>query len=77
MADDFNANTQWDGDCPASENFTALAGRLSELGLVSAYHEFYGEAPGQETRPTFFMYRHENRPFHLDYCFIPRAWLPG
>ena len=76
IAGDFNANACWDGQHPSDRNFTALAARLSELGLVSAYHAFFNEEYACETRPTFFLYRHTDRPFHLDYCFIPRTWLP-
>ena len=47
---------------------------LSKLGLVSAYHHFFGEEQGSETRPTFYLLWKENRPFHIDYCFIPEAW---
>lgn len=73
---DFNANACWDHEHPRSENYSALVERLSRLGLVSAYHEFSREEHGGETRPTFYLYRHEDRPYHLDYCFIPRGWLP-
>jgi hypothetical protein len=42
---------------------------------VSAYHSRYAEAQGRETRPTFFLYRHRQRPYHIDYCFLPATWL--
>jgi hypothetical protein len=45
------------------------------MGLVSAYHSRYAEAQGRETRPTFFLYRHQQRPYHIDYCFLPTTWL--
>ena len=73
---DFNANACWDHEHPKDRNFSALARRLDDLGLVSAYHAFFSEQYPQETRPTFFLYRRAEKPFHLDYCFIPRAWLP-
>jgi exodeoxyribonuclease III len=76
IAGDFNANAVWDKQHPRDRNFTALARRLGDLGLVSAYHAFYGEDYGRETRPTFFLYKHLDKPFHLDYCFIPQTWLP-
>ncbi len=50
--------------------------QLAGLGLVSAYHAFYEEAHGQETRPTYYFQWKEAKPFHLDYCFIPKAWVP-
>ena len=45
-----------------------------EFGLVSAYHGFLGVEPGQEAHPTFYMNRKQDRPFHIDYCFIPDSW---
>ena len=30
---------------------------------------------GRETRPTFFLYRHQRRPYHIDYCFLPTRYL--
>ena len=34
------------------------------------------EAQGAETRSTFYMYRKQERGFHIDHCFVPRAWAP-
>jgi endonuclease/exonuclease/phosphatase family metal-dependent hydrolase len=76
IAGDFNANACWDGQHPPDRNFSALVERLGRLGLVSAYHAFFGEPLSSERRPTFYLYRHRDKPMHLDYCFIPRAWLP-
>lgn len=47
-----------------------------EFGLVSAYHTHLGVEHGRELHATFFMNRQENRPFHLDYCFVPERWAP-
>jgi endonuclease/exonuclease/phosphatase family metal-dependent hydrolase len=41
---------------------------------VSGYHQFFEEPHGSETRPTFYLLWKESRPYHLDYCFIPRSW---
>jgi exonuclease III len=48
---------------------------LADLDMVSAYHYFYRETQGHESQSTFFMNRKIERPFHLDYVFIPRRWL--
>ena len=45
-----------------------------ELGLVSAYHQFFGETPGEETHATYYQHRAESKPFHIDYCFLPESW---
>ena len=47
-----------------------------EFGLVSAYHEYFGEQHGGESRHTYFDRTRHGKPYHIDYCFIPRSWLP-
>jgi len=71
---DLNTNIFWDGDHPAGSNHSALISLLDELGLVSGYHHFFGEAQGQETRPTYYFLWRESRPYHIDYCFVPKVW---
>ena len=67
----------WDHQHAADRCHTALVNQLSGLGLTSAYHAFFDEAHGKETRPTYYFQWKETKPFHLDYCFIPNAWLPA
>ena len=73
---DLNSNAVWDAEHSNESNHSALVRMLSELGMVSVYHEFFHEAHGAESQPTFHLYRKRTRPYHLDYCFAPRAWLP-
>jgi endonuclease/exonuclease/phosphatase family metal-dependent hydrolase len=47
---------------------------LNEHGLVSTYHEHFGEPQGGETRHTLYMFRHQDKPYHIDYIFIPKEW---
>jgi len=75
MLGDFNSNSIWDHEHPKDRNHSALVRKLDGLGLVSAYHHHHSEQQGSETAPTFFEYRHRDRPYHIDYCFIPRSWL--
>jgi len=72
---DFNSNTIWDAEHPSDRSHSALVRYLRGMGLVSAYHSRYAEEQGRETRPTFFLYRHQQRPYHIDYCFLPATWL--
>jgi endonuclease/exonuclease/phosphatase family metal-dependent hydrolase len=71
---DLNTNLFWDSHHPAGENHTALMDLTEKLGLVSAYHHFFGEAQGAETRPTCYLLWKRERPYHLDYCFVPKSW---
>lgn len=72
----FNSNAIWDGKRPPSRNHGGLVQLLSDVGLASSYHAFFGEVHGAETRPTHYFQWNERKPFHIDYCFIPRQWLP-
>jgi len=73
---DVNSNVIWDHQHPEDRCHTALVNGLSELGLVSAYHTFFDEVHGMETHPTYYFQWKETKPFHLDYCFIPKVWVP-
>jgi len=73
---DLNSNAIWDSSHAAGLNHSALVKMLFELGLVSSYHFFYREGHGQEKQPTYYFQWKEQRPFHIDYCFIPEEWAP-
>ena len=65
---DFNANAIWDSeDC--WWNMTDNNTILNEHGLFSAYHLFSKEMFGRESKPTFLLYRHKDRPYHIDYAY--------
>jgi endonuclease/exonuclease/phosphatase family metal-dependent hydrolase len=74
VAGDFNSNTIWDYKRPLTQNHSGLVQQLTSLGLVSAYHHFFGEVQGAESRPTLYLRRDPRKPYHIDYCFIPQAW---
>jgi len=76
VAGDFNASAIWNLKRKTRADFASLERQLNKLGLVSAYHHFFNERPGEETRPTHYFRWQEDQPFHIDYCFIPEAWLP-
>jgi exonuclease III len=75
LAGDFNSNKIWDTKREVG-NHSAVVKLLEERGLVSTYHEHFGEPQGGESRRTLYMFRHEDKPYHIDYIFIPREWLP-
>lgn len=73
---DFNSHWVWDARS-ATANHSHLVKLLhDEFGLVSAYHSHdTGCEPGKE-QPTLYWQWKENQPFHVDYCFLPKVWLP-
>jgi exodeoxyribonuclease-3 len=74
VAGDFNSNCLWDK--PPHKHHASMVSHLEERGLVSAYHSQHPEAQGDESQHTFFMYRRQDKkPFHIDYIFMPTAWV--
>jgi exodeoxyribonuclease-3 len=47
---------------------------MRSLGLLSTYHLTTGENQGSECEATFFHHLSVEKPFHIDYCFVPSAW---
>jgi exodeoxyribonuclease-3 len=72
-AGDFNSNSQWDANRPG-RNHTEVGRLFGGHGLISAYHTHHNEKQGAETRPTYYFYRHQDKPFHIDYVFVPKRW---
>ena len=74
LAGDFNSNTIWDK--PRREgNHSTVVARLADRKILSTYHQFFSQAQGKEAHPTYFLYRHQDKPYHLDYCFASMDFL--
>jgi hypothetical protein len=54
-------------------NHTAVVRLFEGHGLISAYHTRHKEKQGAETRPTYYFYRHQDKPFHIDYVLVPKG----
>lgn len=72
VAGDFNSNTIWDDARPLG-NHTAVVKLLEERDMVSAYHTFFRERQGEETRHTLYLRKDRQNPFHIDYIFLPNT----
>jgi exonuclease III len=71
---DFNSNTIWDR--PRREgNHSTVVSRLEKKGIHSVYHKHFKQIQGKEQHPTQYMYRHRDKPYHLDYCFASEDFL--
>lgn len=68
LAGDFNSNTVWDK--PRREgNHSTVVEKLAAKKIISTYHQFRNQKQGNEKNPTYYLYRHSDKPYHLDYCF--------
>lgn len=74
IAGDFNSNSVWDKE-HKQWSHTRVVKALGKKGITSAYHLHHGHPHGEEKHPTQFMYRHKNKPYHLDYCFLSKDFM--
>lgn len=65
---DFNSNTIWDKKFRIG-NHSHVVERLEKKGIHSCYHAHYNQEQGKEKHPTFYLYKHKEKSYHLDYCF--------
>ncbi len=78
LTGDFNSNSIWDRPRRVG-NHSNVVQYLEERGIVSTYHLHHRQIQGEEQHPTFYLYRHKDKPYHLDYCFVSEtiAWQIG
>ena len=73
MCGDFNSNATFD-HARKVRNHSAVVKRLADKNMVSAYHAFFKEEQGAETKKTHFWLYKKERRFHIDYIFVPSDW---
>lgn len=74
ISGDFNSNAIWNKRYPKG-NHSDVVKFLNNNELYSLYHAATGEEQGKESAPTFFMYRKNNKTYHLDYAFLSQTLL--
>jgi hypothetical protein len=68
LVGDFNSNTIWDKKHRHGTH-SEMVDELKAKGIVSAYHHHFTQEHGKEEHPTLSMFRHRDKPYHIDYCF--------
>lgn len=69
LVGDFNSNTIWDKK-RREGNHSTVVKFLADKGIISSYHAFHQQMQGKEQHPTIYLYRHKDKPYHIDYCFV-------
>lgn len=73
---DLNSNVIWD-EWDRWWNHSDVVRELEEIGIYSLYHSYLEEEQGKETKPTLFMHRQKEKPYHIDYAFVSAQRLSG
>lgn len=67
---DLNSNVLFDKEHKkVGKTHSIIVEELKALGYEDIYHHKTGDEQGKEKTPTFFLYRHLDKPFHIDHCF--------
>lgn len=66
---DFNSNKIWDKQ-HREKTHSSVVKLLADKGIFSTYHLHHQQNQGTEKHPTLYMYRHRDKPYHIDYCFV-------
>ena len=69
---DLNSNSIWD-TMRTGGNHRTVVELLKSKDVHSIYHHKYNEEHGLESAHTFFMHRHLDKGFHIDYSFASSA----
>lgn len=75
MCGDFNSNTIWDKEHRKKDregnakDQTNMNRKLESRNLKSVYHNLNNEEQGKESQKTFYLYRHLDKPYHIDYVY--------
>ncbi|MCY7293017.1 MAG: hypothetical protein LH615_12630 [Ferruginibacter sp.] len=72
---DFNSNTIWDNKTRRLGSHSAVVKQLEDKSIFSTYHIHHKQTQGIEQHPTFYLYRHKDKPYHNDYCFVSSDML--
>jgi len=74
LVGDLNSNVLWNKKGKTG-NHSDVVGLLAERGIHSLYHLKNGLMQGNEPDPTFYLYRHKDKAYHIDYCFAHESLL--
>jgi exodeoxyribonuclease III len=72
LTGDFNSNSIWDRP-KRKGNHSHVVEKLAQNSIHSIYHQRLNQVQGKEEHPTFYLYKNQNKPYHIDYCFVSNS----
>ncbi|EOC99998.1 hypothetical protein L21TH_1942 [Caldisalinibacter kiritimatiensis] len=71
IAGDFNWNKIWDKSSRRLKgSITEVVEKVKLFNIESIYHNEFNQKFGEESIPTFYMYRKRDKLYHTDYVFM-------
>ena len=74
LAGDFNSNSIWDKPKRIG-NHSDVVRVFDKKKITSVYHHHFEQKHGTEEHASFYLYRHADKPYHLDYCFASKDFI--
>lgn len=71
---DFNSGSKLFTTPRPTHRHAPVVAALEKLGLVSAYHAFHNVDVANEAHATYRHLFKAEQPWHIDLCFVPKAW---
>ena len=50
-------------------------GKYDHLETMKMDNDFFEEEQGKESLPTYYHYHQQERPFHIDFCFLSQSLM--
>lgn len=59
----------------SGKSYSKVLERLAGHGLYDIWHHHHKEEQGKESVPTFYLYRHLDKPYHIDHCLASPTFV--
>lgn len=48
---------------------------MQSISHIQHTNAHLNQIPGEEIHPSFYLYRHKDKPYHIDYCFASKEFI--
>lgn len=72
-----NVNLDFKHQSTFGKSYGNVLERLAEKDMCDIWHHYRKEKQGEESVPTFYLYRHLDKPYHIDHCLASPELVKG